>query len=72
MKIVPYRDTDDMQMKKAILPQTQEEGELIHRAINELMLHPPVDLSKEDINDLAIMIEKIEGSARINPNALAS
>jgi hypothetical protein len=72
MKIVPYRDTDDMQMKKAILPQTQEEGELIHRAIHELMTHPPSDLKKEDIEDLAVMIAKIEDMAHVNPNSLVS
>lgn len=61
MRLVPYRDAD-LQMKKAILPQTQEEGELIHRAIHELTLNPPADLSKEDIGDLAKMMEVLEAN----------
>jgi hypothetical protein len=70
MKIVPYRDISDGQMKKAILPQTQEEGELIQRAIMNLAKNPPEDLTQEDINDLAKMLEEFERTARQNPLAM--
>jgi hypothetical protein len=59
MRLVPYRDLDQ-QMKKAILPQTQEEGELIHRAIKELALNGGEGLGPEDIGDLAKMLEVLE------------